>query len=128
MGDADRISVVGDVMVDHLMQQKKAGREKKGCRLFFDHDFYGNILLRMHTKSKKTAYKLEDNIVRLYQNHQANGKSTIEIDQPQIMIFIRNADPQDLKSFFNILVQIKEHPETARDLELFKPDPTEIEK
>mmetsp|Transcript_28103 Transcript_28103/g.39668 ORF Transcript_28103/g.39668 Transcript_28103/m.39668 type:complete len:132 (+) Transcript_28103:51-446(+) len=130
MTDSDRISLKCDVVVDHLTQARKNSRPRKECRLVFDRDDYGNILLIVDPKSKsnRLIFKIEDNIVRLYSDFQSKGKGSIELEVPHVLLLISNANEVEMKSFFQILYQIKDHPETAHQLELWREEDLQQDK
>eukprot|EP01119_Soliformovum_irregulare_P000429 TRINITY_DN10296_c0_g1_i1.p1 TRINITY_DN10296_c0_g1~~TRINITY_DN10296_c0_g1_i1.p1 ORF type:complete len:141 (-),score=30.87 TRINITY_DN10296_c0_g1_i1:27-449(-) len=119
MADSDRIGVTADIKLDYLVEKRKSGRTSKQVVLTLSRDEWGNIVLILN-RSKKVSYKLEDNITRLYTENLVQGKITIELTHPQMMIFISNAEKFSLIEFTKILKQIHEHPEECDGIELYK--------
>jgi len=120
MGDSDRIFLECNISIDYLNSEIKNTRLRKNVRLIFDRDEWGTIILKIISKSRVTSFKLEDNIVRLYNTFLADGKSSIELRLPRVILFISESEKDKLDEFFKILKQIKDHPEEANELELWK--------
>jgi len=120
MGDSDRIFLECNISIDYLNSEIKNTRLRKNVRLIFDRDEWGTIILKIISKSRVTSFKLEDNIVRLYTTFLPDGKSSIELRLPRVILFISESEKDKLDEFFKILKQIKDHPEEANELELWK--------
>jgi len=122
--DAERISVKScEVVVDHLVQQRKNLRARKNCRILLERDDWGNILFVIVSASKREKFRLEDNIIQVYTANQNMGKASLELQVPRVMIMISKAENvQDLKQIFEIMRQLKDEPETANSLELWRGD------
>jgi len=116
--DSDRVGVVGDILVDYLIQQRKNSRQRKQAKLILKRDEWNNVMIMIKNHSKCDKFKVEDNIRRLYVDNQRLGKSSIELETPQVIIYISNANEEDLKTVFGILQQLKENPNAA--IELYK--------
>jgi len=119
MADSDRICVVCDVVVDFLVSQRKAARPRKMVQVLLDRDEWGSIIVRVNSKSNKLTFKLEENIVKLYTANAHEGKSSIELKSPKVILYISNAMESSLRKVFGVLQQIKDHPETVNELELW---------
>lgn len=71
---------------------------------------WGNIQLVISGKQK---FKLEKNILRVFDNFAAQGKMTIELISPQVLILISNAQTQQLQKFLPLIHKIQKEPDTT---------------
>eukprot|EP01116_Phalansterium_solitarium_P010272 TRINITY_DN24878_c0_g1_i1.p1 TRINITY_DN24878_c0_g1~~TRINITY_DN24878_c0_g1_i1.p1 ORF type:complete len:131 (+),score=45.46 TRINITY_DN24878_c0_g1_i1:103-495(+) len=121
MSDNDRIAVKCDVVTDYAVQTRKNLRKKKQYQLILSRDDWGSIILKMQSKSgSKTSYKLENNVRNVYSDFMDKGRATIELQSPHVFILISSAVLDELLPFIGIVQRLKDDPDAAESLELYK--------
>jgi hypothetical protein len=63
---------------------------------------------------------LEENIRKIYTDLKEQGKASVELESPSIMLHISNANPEDLDFLLKLLMRIKEDPLGASRMELYR--------
>jgi len=62
--------------------------------------------------------KLTENIPKLFDSHLHEGKATLQLQLPEVHIFIQNAVPSQLREFMKVIEEIRNNP--AFDIESLK--------
>jgi len=128
MTDSDRVSVVCDVNFDYLVQKSKNSRPRKNTRLVLDRDDWGDIILVVLSKSNKMRFKLEKNILQVYTDNKSQGKMSIELSLPQVVILLSSpASVIDFLAFVDIVQRLFDDPASADSIELFKGEEDDYE-
>eukprot|EP01124_Arcella_intermedia_P030602 TRINITY_DN6731_c0_g1_i1.p1 TRINITY_DN6731_c0_g1~~TRINITY_DN6731_c0_g1_i1.p1 ORF type:complete len:139 (+),score=17.00 TRINITY_DN6731_c0_g1_i1:26-442(+) len=78
-------------------------------------------VLVVNSKSKSQPYKLSGNITKIYNSFANEGKSSIELKLPAVVIYVRGADPEELRNFLIFLDEIYKNPSYVPK-ELNEPD------
>jgi len=74
-------------------------------------DNWGNVVLNIETKSKKKTFKLTNNMTKVFNQFIWDGKATLQLGLPSVLIFIQQADPQQLRACTKTVEQIHTNPE-----------------
>eukprot|EP01117_Protostelium_nocturnum_P008626 TRINITY_DN3095_c0_g1_i1.p1 TRINITY_DN3095_c0_g1~~TRINITY_DN3095_c0_g1_i1.p1 ORF type:complete len:178 (-),score=84.10 TRINITY_DN3095_c0_g1_i1:26-559(-) len=125
----DRPSVIADVSVDRLVQQRKNSRARKDINVILDKDEWGKLNLVIQPQKgkggKSESYKLEGNIVKIHRRFENEGKCSLELEVPHITVLLNTKHTEALKKVFDIIQVAKENPRKLAKMELFNDDEEE---
>ncbi|PRP83436.1 aquaporin-4-like [Planoprotostelium fungivorum] len=120
----ESLGVIADVSTDYVKQARKIVKPRKEMNITLEKDEWGNITLCVCPQKgkggKMESYKLEDNITKVFRKFESEGKSSVQLKTPSLVILLSRANPAaSLKKMLDVIELIKTDPEEARTIELF---------
>jgi len=104
------VAIKCELKVEYFYSERKGGRYTPHD-LEILKDSHGNYVLETHSKSSKKSYKLSNNISQVYRQFTSQGKASIQLTLPSVLLLIQKAVPQDLVKFVQVLQKIQTDPD-----------------
>lgn len=91
-----------EVQVEYCLS-KQTGRFSK-LAVQLTRDQWNDHVLFIPPKSRKQCFKIHGNIEKIYNQFEDQGKISLKFASPNVLVYIRGADPYVLRYFFSSVV------------------------